>query len=248
VWVLNSNEHTVSRIDPVTKAVIRTVPAATAATDIAVGAGALWAAGSTNVLAKIDPDAPLTAQTLTLPGEQNPLLLTVPSAVAATEHAVWATSTGAVWRIEPAPRRHVAVLEQGCCGPIAIGLGSVWVAGTFGIDRVDAASGTVVAHIKLSFSGAGLAAGAGAVWVTDQASNRVWRIDPKLNAVGTTIPVGQQPSGIAVGAGSVWVASGDGTVSRIDPATDRVTATIAVGGTPSGIAVDGTASVWVSVD
>ena len=84
--------------------------------------------------------------------------------------------------------------------------------------------------------------------MTDQASNRVWRIDPKLNAVGTTIPVGQQPSGIAVGAGSVWVASGDGTVSRIDPATDRVTATIAVGGTPSGVTVDDKAGVWVSVD
>lgn len=247
VWVLNSNEQTVSRIDPSTKTLLRTIPAATTASDIAVGTGAVWVAGAGHILGRIDPDVPLTPRLVTLPGVQNPLLLRVESQVAATSQAVWATTTGAVWRIEPAPRRRFDVIEQGCCGAIAIGFDSIWVAGSFGVERLRAGSGEPEAQIKLPFRGASLAVGVGGVWVSDSSSDRIWRIDPKLNTVGTTIAVGQQPTGIAVGAGSVWVASGNGTVSRIDPTTDRVVITIDVGGTPSGIAV-GAGTVWVSID
>jgi YVTN family beta-propeller protein len=247
VWVLNSNEQTVSRIDPGSRTVLRTVPAATAATDIAVGAGALWAGGRAGVLARIDPDAPLTAQTLPLRGADNPFLANVATSVAATAGEVWAAIGGAVWRIEPAPRRRFALVEAGCCGPIAIGPGAIWVGGAFGVERLDASSGGQLAGIRLPFAPGSLAAGAGGVWVGDESSDRVWRIDPKLNAVGTTVRVGAGPSGIAVGLGSVWIASADGTVSRIDPSSSGVVATIKVGGTPSGIAV-GAGQVWVAVD
>jgi len=246
VWVLNSNEQTLSRIDPRTTSVLRTIPAGTTASDIAVGAGVVWVAGTTNHLVRIDPDAPLAVRTFALPGERNPFLNSVASTVAATTNAVWATTTGAVWRIEPAPSRRFAVIQQRCCAPIAIGLGSIWVAGLFGVDRLDAVSGAHQAHIKLSFRASDLAVGAGGVWASDENADRVWRIEPKLNAVGATIQVGAHPAAIAVGLGSVWVASGDGTVSRIDPNTDRVT-TIAVGGAPSGIAV-AAGRVWVSID
>jgi YVTN family beta-propeller protein len=246
VWVLNSNEQTISRIDPGTGNVQRTIPAAEPASDIAVGLGAVWVAGSSNVVARIDPNVPLTAKTIALPGAQNPFLGGEPSWVAADAHAVWATSTGAVLGIAPVPRRQFSVVQIGCCGPIALGFGSVWVADNLGVVRVDARSGARTT-IKLPFHASGLAVGLGGVWVTDALTNRLWRIDPNLSAVSGTTSVGQQPSGVAVGAGSVWVASADGTVSRIDPTTTKVTATVTVGGTPIGIAF-GAERVWVSVD
>jgi DNA-binding SARP family transcriptional activator/streptogramin lyase len=246
VWVLNSNEQTISRIDPGTGTLQRTIPAVKPASDIAVGLGAVWVAGSSNVLARIDPNVPQNAKTLALPGAPNPLLGGEPSWVAADAHSVWATSTGAVLGIAPAPRRHFSVVQNGCCGPIALGFSSVWVADDFGVERLDAGSGARIT-IKLPFHASGLAIGLGGVWVTDALTNRLWRIDPSLNAVSGTASVGQQPSGVAVGAGSVWVASADGTVSRIAPTTTTVTATVTVGGTPIGIAF-GAGRVWVTVD
>ena len=246
VWVLNSNEQTVSRIDLGTGKLQRTIPAVTPASNLAFSHGAVWVAGSSNVLARIDPYVPSTAKTLRLPRAPNPLLQGLPSWVAATRRAVWATSVGVVWRISPAPRRRFSVIQSNCCGPIALGLGSVWVIGGLGLVRLDPGSGQSIT-IKLPFHGSGLAVGAGSVWVSDALTDRVWRIDPNLNAVSGTTYVGKQPSGIAVGARSIWVASADGTVSRIDPSTNRVTATLTVGGTPSGIAV-GAGKVWVSVD
>ena len=99
----------------------------------------------------------------------------------------------------------------------------------------------------MPFAGSSIAIGSDGVWLGDQLTDRVWFVDPKLNALDVSIQVGQHPSAIAAGAGAVWVASADGTVTRIDPNTHRVTNTIAIGGTPSGIAV-GAGLVWVAVD
>ena len=63
--------------------------------------------------------------------------------------------------------------------------------------------------------------------VSDEAGDRVVRIDPQADQVVATINVGSGPTAIAVGFGSVWVTNSlDGTVSRIDPATSAVQATI----------------------
>jgi DNA-binding SARP family transcriptional activator/streptogramin lyase len=245
VWVLNANDRSISRIDPEARAVQREIPAITGASDVAVSIGSLWVAGHTNLLSRVDPDRPLTSETLPLSAAGNPQ--PVSSAVAATSHAVWATATGAVWRIVPTPRRRIDVNQLDCCGTIAIGLGSVWVGDGSGIERLDASSGALQAHIKLPFEASDIAVGAGEIWVTDGATDLVWRIDPKLNAAGGTIQVGENPAGVTVGAGSVWVACADGTVSRIDPSDDRVVAAIPVGGTPQDVAV-GFGRVWVSVD
>ena len=108
------------------------------------------------------------------------------------------------------------------------------------------ADGAIRAVVPLGFSPATLAAGDGALWVTDYEDGTVSRIDPATRAVVDTIPVGSWPTGIAVGAGAVWLANGVGqTVSRIDPAVNRVVQTIPVGSNPNGVAV-GEGSVWVA--
>ena len=83
----------------------------------------------------------------------------------------------------------------------------------------------------------GLAAGAGAVWVTAPQDGLLWRITPDATR---SIDVGAGARGVAVAGGSVWVANAArGTVTRIDPRSNRVDAVIRVGNAPRALASDG---------
>jgi DNA-binding SARP family transcriptional activator/streptogramin lyase len=67
-----------------------------------------------------------------------------------------------------------------------------------------------------------LAAGAGAVWLTD-GSMRLRRLDPRTARM-TSIPASRPLDGVAVGAGAIWAFSArEATVVRFDPRTDAVT-------------------------
>jgi ABC-type transport system substrate-binding protein/DNA-binding SARP family transcriptional activator len=91
----------------------------------------------------------------------------------------------------------------------------------------------------------GIAYGAGAVWVTDTAGDRLLRIDPDRRTVDR-IPVGHRPIGVAVGDGQVWVVNQlDRTVSEINPRALRQVGTVQVGNGASAIAF-GHGSVWVA--
>ena len=91
-----------------------------------------------------------------------------------------------------------------------------------------------------------ITAGAGSLWVADEAADALVRIEPDPGRVAESIGVGHGPASVAFGDGAVWVANrDDGTVSRIDPSTDAVTSTVEVGADPSAIAV-GDGAVWVA--
>jgi peptide/nickel transport system substrate-binding protein len=91
----------------------------------------------------------------------------------------------------------------------------------------------------------GIAAGAGAVWVTDTASDLLLRIGDKGRAVDR-IPVGHRPTGVAVGGGQVWVVNQlDRTVSEVSPQALRSVRPIQVGNGAGAIAF-GHGSVWVA--
>ncbi len=96
--------------------------------------------------------------------------------------------------------------------------------------RIDPGRNAVVARIKVLSPPGEIAAGEGAVWLSDPSNDMVLRIDPKTNKEAATIQVGPHPSGIAVSPGAIWVAvAGGPSVARIDPATNRVVATVRVG-------------------
>jgi len=63
---------------------------------------------------------------------------------------------------------------------VALGEGSVWVANSSdgSLTRIDAVSGAVIKTIALGAGATDVVAGAGAVWVSDEAGDRVFRIDP----------------------------------------------------------------------
>src|SRR5262249_60030004 len=83
--------------------------------------------------------------------------------------------------------------------------------------------------IKAGGEPGGIAAGAGAVWVTDTASDLLLRIGENGRSVDR-IPVGHRPVGVAVGGGQVWVVSQlDRTVSEVNPQALRGVRPIEVG-------------------
>jgi DNA-binding SARP family transcriptional activator/ABC-type branched-subunit amino acid transport system substrate-binding protein/DNA-binding beta-propeller fold protein YncE len=140
---------------------------------------------------------------------------------------------------------------------IAVGPRSVWAisAASAAVLEIDPATGSVEARYEVTSRPGStrpipiaVAAGEDAIWVLNGNTPSVTRIDPELDAVTDTIPlgVGSIPTAIATGAGAVWVAlSGDGSVARIDADSGELR-TIPVGGAPTGVAVS-LGKVWISV-
>jgi len=107
-------------------------------------------------------------------------------------------------------------------------------------------SGPLRAAVPLPAAPAGVAAGSGAVWVTEPGAGLVVRVDPRRRAVTATIPAGTRPSRVVAVGGQVWVLDpADRALSRIDPQTNTVAQTIALGGRPSDIAASAS-SLWVA--
>ena len=255
---------------------------------VAVGVGlvlALMLAGRvTSVrLRPAVPPSPSTAAAATTTASTPPTsTATPPTAVVATiavgagptqvtvaAGAVWVGGwgTGRLVRVDPATNRVAARIPVGRPqeSPIAIAATAraVWVVdfGDAQVLRVDPATNRVVARIPVRGGAGGIAAGAGAVWVTsgeggDQRHGWVQRIDPTRNRVVATISV---PSGmlwdIAIDgpSASVWVGSELGGLWRIDAHTSTVT-TIRKPGAPKpgaggiGHLAAGAGAVWVASD
>ena len=111
---------------------------------------------------------------------------------------------------------------------------------------VDTAKLTPVAQQETAGRPAGMAVGAGALWVSDAANDRVLRLDAQTHRIEDRIPVGRNPSGIVASSGSVWVANTGGrTVSEIRPESGTVVATVPVGNAPTAIAY-GAGAIWVA--
>src|SRR5262249_43912015 len=91
-------------------------------------------------------------------------------------------------------------------------------------------------------------AGEGSVWVVNANTQTVSRVDPQVDGVAATIPlgIGSNPSDIATGGGGIWVANGgNGTLARVDPSSNVATP-IPLGNRPTGVAAAG-GRVGVSV-
>jgi YVTN family beta-propeller protein len=139
-----------------------------------------------------------------------------------------------------------------CQCDLAVGNGSVWVAGDVAdsrVWRIDAKHGRLLDTIEFPFAiGRGIAAGGGALWVAGLLDDIVARVDARTGRITDRIPVGRGPVGLALGDGRLWVANQlDRTVSLVDVRRRRVMRTIPVGGAPVELAI-GAGGVWAAVD
>jgi ABC-type branched-subunit amino acid transport system substrate-binding protein/DNA-binding beta-propeller fold protein YncE len=257
VWVLNTEDETVARIDAKTKAVTRRFRTRGTPTDLAAGEGALWVGNGggdvgnfTVSISRVDPKTTAITRTVKL-GDQTDSVFTPTfnwgfPRIAAGAGALWATNPGlSVSRIDPATGKLVATIDADA-GSIAAGEEGVWFIGSPGVRRIDPRTNRVGQGIPIGTqSAAGIAVGAGSVWVTAEEEGLVWRIEPGPDPSTRTIDVGAGVTYIAFGAGAVWTANYiDGIVSRIDPRTNDVTARIPIGAAHALAA--GAGSAWVS--
>ena len=239
VWVTNADDHSVSRIDPKTNAVLQTIQVGSGPSGIAVGGAFVWVANSLDgTISQIDPRANGggggVVETLQVGNE--------PTGIAFGAGGVWVANSSdrTVVRIDArsgAIRSPIAV-DAGATG-IAVGDGAVWVtseaAGS--VARIDPHSGSVQT-INVGGGPAAVTVGAGAVWVANRLGGTVSRIDPTSNQVRAVIPVGDGPNGVAATGKTLWVSSEfAGTLSRIDPGQNRVVSILKTGNRPEGIAV-----------
>ena len=163
MWVANSGDGTVSRIDTATGKVTRQVQVGSRPDGIAVAGGAVWVAnGRDGTVSRVDP-ATGTVSSPVFVGAG-------PEGITATHGAVWVTCALdlSVWRLDPATGRVVAVIRVGD-GPhaVAAGPGDVWVSDEFDgtVARIDPASNRVVGRTSVGASPRGLAVVGSNVWV-----------------------------------------------------------------------------------
>ena len=264
-WVLNADDHTISKIDPTTMRGVKTFATASEPTDLAVGEGALWVGNGVPVtssefwatldpvgLTRIDPVSTVVTDRVALPASAGGELVrrgTGQRQIAVGGGAVWAAEPdGTLWRIDAKGPRAVADGSGLEARALAFGERGLWIVGDTSVALLNTESEKIDLEVPISTITLGaVAADAGSVWVTDPIAGALWRIDPSPKPTTRTIAVGAGAWSVAAGAGAVWVANTiDGTVLRVDPATDRVVARIHLGATPHEIAV-GAGRVWVSV-
>lgn len=153
--------------------------------------------------------------------------------------AVWgAECTGKqVYRVALGTGALETMIPTGLADPrgetnVVAGAGSIWVASDPAgkVSRIDPATNTVIAEIKVAPETAFLAFGFDALWAVSSAGQMLQKVDPATNSVVGTAPLGKQPGFLAAGEGAVWVQEqGDGTVAKVDPVSLEVLGRTKVG-------------------
>jgi YVTN family beta-propeller protein len=242
VWVANIEDETVSRIDPVTRELVRSGIAVDGyPADLAVGRGAVWVALG-GMACSGGPQASL--------------------AIGAS--AIWfACRDPELGKVNPATGVGRAVgLDAGLVtfqesvlsefADIAFGLGSLWI--------VDSNKNTVIEvdpivvrkgeSVTVGRDPRAVAVGDGSLWVVNHEDDTVLRVDVAPGQAPTVHPpieVGDGPVDVTFGEGAVWVANSLGrSVTRIDLETNEVEATIKLGNEPQRVAA-GEGAVWMTV-
>jgi YVTN family beta-propeller protein len=269
LWVTAADEGELLRIDPATER-IRRVEVGGAPNGVVVVGTSVWYADSdAGTVGRRDVEA-LESIGDPIPVGRNPTGL-----AAAGESIFVAHDDGTVSRIDAAtgqvgdairiaPRSGAGVLSMAAVGS------SVWISssGADTVSRVVTGStggplrdvlvsgrssdaglprgARVAAAIPIPAGFNAVAVGEGAVWVLNNDSSTLFRIDPGTNAIVARIRFVDTAEDAAAGAGALWITHpAVDAVSRVDPSTNAVTATIPVGSTPAGIAVSDDA-IWVA--
>jgi streptogramin lyase len=231
-WVVSPEAGVVFRVDAKTKRATR-FRIGEDPFDAAVGAGALWVPdhdGQRLLRFDLDSHEIRATRSFGLPA----------ISVGFGFGSVWvAVADGSVLRIEPRTLRTTATIRdatttiEGSEPKLAFAHGSVWISSPAesNVARIDPERGTVQRQPLVE--AVGISAGAGAVWVADNA-NAVWRFG---GSKPQKIRVGAHPRDVAASTKSVWVAdSGDQALVRLDPASRRVVASVKLHHHPIAVA------------
>jgi YVTN family beta-propeller protein len=210
LWVAHGPRGQLSRVDPHSNRVTKTIGIADAGSNrgaVAVGSGSVWAVYGDSTLARVapDPDRPRVLGA-TFAGSS-------PAGVVVAAGFVWVVNAGdaTVTRFEPKS------YEAGATGRpirvgrkpigIAAGEGAIWVADSAdnAVTRINPSTGST-SRIGVGRRPTAVAVGGGLVWVANSGDGTVSRIDPVSNELTGTTDLGNAPSGVVFAGGLVWVA------------------------------------------
>ena len=242
IWVTNSTEHNVLRIDMETgTAVGSPIPLDFEPREIAYGERAVWVCSADRSrLARIDPQINEVVAEIDLSSFKIPTFNFV--TISAGEGAVWLTNQTHVIQIDPQTNQIIG--EPLPAGEeiitVALGHGTLWTGSHDDgiISRVDAKTHRVVTQFEIGFSVHGLAVSEDSAWVLDEHGFAVVQIDPQSNQLQERIPIDFVAANLAAGAESVWVApaardsgqaTGNDGVVRISEVEREIVETIHVG-------------------
>lgn len=148
------------------------------------------------------------------------------------EDALYVQSEGQIARIDP-DTQVATLLVDGLSAAFGLnaGFGSVWASREHPdrgwIERFDAASGAKTAEIEVGLLPVESITAFGSIWVPNDHSGTVSRIDPAMDSVLQEIevsrPGGGGPVSLAAGANMIWsVSASEDTITQIDPASNEV--------------------------
>lgn len=222
VWVPNTGDGTVSKIDPKTNTVVATL--------------------------HIGDQLAFYHRDCEQKGSVHSFMVTsfhvrdcdLPSAVATGGGALWVLKNDdkTVLRIDPSTLRVVARVALGFVPfDMTASDRAVWITGYWEdqLVRIDPSTNQIVARLTVPDGAGGIAVSDQAVWVASTIAGEVLRIDPATNRVVATVGIdcpttcyqGSLPLALAATADTVWVRTlGDALLDRIDATTNRVVAMI----------------------
>ena len=225
-------------------------------------AGLAWLSSATGLLSSDVGVGQRAAGVVEISATTNRVLrqvaLEAPNDVETGLGSAWVTDTRAssatVTQMPSGPTRRptrVALARATATSPddLAVGEGAVWATVADVLYRVDPAPPGAARRIGALGRGgllAGVAVGAGALWIVDSARRTLIRLDPASLRTTAVIPLPSSADGVAVGEGAVWVPSIQGdSLFKISPNLERVVRAIHLEGVGNGVA-DGAGSVWVT--
>ena len=258
IWVLNSIDHTISRIDEATGVVTETLPAGGDTVEFTYVSGELWVTNpAQNRVSRIDGE---TGEVVTtIPVGQ------LPQGIVEADGDLWVANhrgrpSGSVWRIDAETNTVLARIPVGArsfrSGPawLASAAGSVWVGvpNLSAVVRIDPERNAVVATVPVTDGGVcgQLVADDDAVWIGSGfcGDGALTRIDPRTNEVVARIrsPRWSTVFGGALGFGSLWISTDAGPF-EVDPTTNDIVGRLALGGDTvfGGNLATGAGSLWI---
>jgi DNA-binding beta-propeller fold protein YncE len=206
VWVASRSTGKLVRFDAHTLAVQETlsVPGGTAWFPV-IARGTIW------VTTGVRPDAPVIGIDLA----SGRVVRSIPAAgtieIAAGHRALWVAeaSTSSLLRIDLRTGRAARVQVGAYPNEPVYADGSVWIASLAGtVTRVDPVTLQVEDVIHVHGTPWSIAAGAGAIWVTNRTRGTLLQIDPRTAAITRTIRLGFKPHWVRVIGDDVWIGIG----------------------------------------
>ncbi|MGH2750962.1 MAG: hypothetical protein ACRDK3_08840 [Actinomycetota bacterium] len=250
VWVANSGDGTLSRIDPDTNEVVDSVDIGGTPVEVAVAGGSVWVALDDEPrLVAVDAGTLETREVALSGGGTN---LDV------------ASGGGHLWVVSPdTPLQRIdsgdftaLVQTTSVSEPvdIAVGGGKVWVLGAEGaIDQIDMTSGlgpeaTFTLDSPVSPSASDLASDGVSLWISDGDTRTIVRLDVQTSVVTAEVPFRGRFADLAAGPGELWALVGNdtprGSLLRIDTGTGLADPEpITIGGHPADLAA-GDGTLW----